>query len=206
MLLEKLLKKWSRLFHSLEFYFVQRLWSVHKGTVGQETGPRTPRGSAWTWTVKYWDSRKDCDIFTGNGFAGLGLRRTTWFTASVFTQVKDDRVESIYAMPRCDKASTRGKHSNIGNFLWKRKRAACDHRGCSVPDALHSLFPGPQDPGPLDNLITSNHACFRISRKLAKYDSNLLHLRGILRYKNTRKVSFHFNVTMTMTALPCECL
>ena len=39
------------------------------------------------------------------------IGRTAQFAASVFTHKKDDRVESIYAEPRCDSASTRGKHS-----------------------------------------------------------------------------------------------
>ena len=52
----------------------------------------------------------------------LRIGRTAQFAAAVYTHKKDDRVDSIYAKPCCDQASSRGKHSNIGNFLWKRKQ------------------------------------------------------------------------------------
>ena len=44
-------------------------------------------------------------------------QRSAGIAGTIFTQDKDDRVDSIYAKPRCDKASNRGKHSNIRNFL-----------------------------------------------------------------------------------------
>ena len=44
-------------------------------------------------------------------------QRSAGIAGMIFTQDKDDRVDSIYAKPRCDKASNRGKHSNIRNFL-----------------------------------------------------------------------------------------
>ena len=53
----------------------------------------------------------------------LRIGRTAQFAAAVYTHKKDDRVESIYAKPRCDNARTRGKHSIQENFLWIRKHS-----------------------------------------------------------------------------------
>ena len=60
------------------------------------------------WTMKYWNVQKYCAILPEVELLVLGLGRTDQFAASVFKHNKDDRVENIYAEPRCDTASTRG--------------------------------------------------------------------------------------------------